>query len=234
MAKSFSTAGNEPRVNKQLLPQMSLAGVELTSDAPPPHLSTRTNTFASLMHEKYAPTITNLQISTPGVMDRVFPVSTPREGPIYREREKSAMEKAAVGSTLSSAFISARATGTTPAAASGPPGRAPRAAGRGVNANTDIVTRGVPIQPMPPRRAGTRPTNIEGASHLLPLAPLFHPLSLFPLTITSYLDGPHFSYDKTSAFNCSTPVTPESYQTLLMNECPISEINIGRNVSFFL
>ena len=213
---------------------MSLAGVELTSDAPPPHLSTRTNTFPSLMNEKSTTTTTNLQISTPGVMDRMFPVSAPLEGPIYTEREKSAMEKAAAGSTLSSAFISATATGTTPAA-SGPSGPAPRAAGRTENAGMAIVKKKVfRVQPMVPHMASTRPKNVEGASHLLPPAPLFRALSLFPLTITSYLDGPHFAYDKTSAFNYSTPVTPESYQTLLMNECPISEINIGRNVSFFL
>jgi len=54
-----------------------------------------------------------------------------------------------------------------------------------------------------------------------------------PFAITSYLDGPHFAYDHTSAFNYSTPVTPESYQTLLSNEDLASEINIGRNVSFF-
>ena len=175
------------------------------------------------------------------VMNRVIsPVSTPLEGPIYKEREKSAMENAAVGGTLSSVFISVATTGPTPAAASGPPGRARarRTAGRSANANTNIVrTRGVPIPPIPPQRASTRPTNIEGASHPPsppPPLPRFRSFSLFPLTITSYLDGPHFAYDKTSAFNYSTPVTPESYQTLLMNECPTSEINIGRNVSFFL
>ena len=233
MAKSFSTAGNEPRFNKQLVPQMSLARVKLTSDAPPPHLATRTSTFPSLMHEKPTPATTNLQISTPGVMDRMFPNS---EGPIYRERKKSATKEAAAWSRLISASISALATGTTPAAASGLPGRAPRVAGRGASANTSTMrTRGVPVQPKVPHMASTRMTR---ASYLpwRPPPPTFLPpfRSLFPLTITSYLDGPHFAYDKTSAFNYSTPVTPESYETLLANECRLSEINIDRNVSFFL
>ena len=215
---------------------MSLAGVD---DAPPPYLSTKTNTFPSLMHGKSTTTTTNLQISPPRVMNgMMFPVSTPLEGPIYIEREKSAIEKAAEMSTLNSAFISAPATGTTPAAASAASGPAPRAAGRSANANTDIVwTRGVPVHPIVPHLASTRPTNVEGASHppSPPPSTFLPPFrSLFPLTMTSYLDGPHFAYDKSSAFNYSTPVTPESYQTLLMNECRLSEINIGRNVSFFL
>jgi len=54
-----------------------------------------------------------------------------------------------------------------------------------------------------------------------------------PPAITSYLEGPHFSYDHTSAFNYSMPVTPESYQTLLTSVEFASEINIGRNISFF-
>jgi len=53
-----------------------------------------------------------------------------------------------------------------------------------------------------------------------------------PPAITSYLDGPHFSYDDTSAFNYSMPVTPESYRTLLTGVEFASEINIGRNISF--
>ena len=210
---------------------MSLAGVELTSDAPPPHLSTKTNTFPSLVHGESTTTTTNLQISLGAMSGMMFPVSTPMEGQTYIERERSARGKAAATSMLSSAPISAPATGTTPAAASGPSGPAPRAAGRSANANTDIVwTRGVPVRMVS--------TNVEGASHP-PSPPPFRSfvpsaLPLFPLTITSYLDGPHFAYDKTSAFNYSTPVTPESYQTLLTNECRISEINISRNVSFFL
>ena len=44
----------------------------------------------------------------PGVMSGMkFPVLVPLAGPIYSEREKSAMEKPAAQSTLSSAFISA-------------------------------------------------------------------------------------------------------------------------------
>ena len=190
---------------------MSLAGVELTSDAPPRRLSTRRNTFPSFVHKKSTTTTTNSQISTHGVMDGMFPVSTPL---IYREREKSAMEQAAAGSTPST-FISAPATSTTPAAASGPSGPAPRAAERRATA---------------PRRG----TPMMSSFDLLRPSHSFLPVSVFPSTITSYLDGPHFAYDKTSAFNYSTPVTPESYQTLLTNECRLSEINIGRNVSFFL
>jgi len=53
-----------------------------------------------------------------------------------------------------------------------------------------------------------------------------------PPTVTSYLDGLHFSYDHTSASNYSTPVTPESYQRLLTEVDLTSEINIGRNISF--
>jgi len=49
-------------------------------------------------------------------------------------------------------------------------------------------------------------------------------------TINSHLEGPHFSYDLTSAFNHSAPVTPESYQALLINTEFSSEININRNI----
>jgi len=54
-----------------------------------------------------------------------------------------------------------------------------------------------------------------------------------PPGITSYLEGPHFSYDHASAFNYSMPVTPESYQALLTGVEFASEINIGRNISFY-
>ena len=54
-----------------------------------------------------------------------------------------------------------------------------------------------------------------------------------PPAITSYLDGPHFSYDRTSAFNHSIPITPKLYQTLLTGVEFASEINIGRNISFY-
>lgn len=54
-----------------------------------------------------------------------------------------------------------------------------------------------------------------------------------PPAITSYFDGPHFSFDHTSAFNHSIPVTPELYHTLLTGVDFTSEINIGRNISFY-
>ena len=194
----WSITDGEPKVNKQLLPRKSLAGLELTFNAPPSPLSTGIET----------------EIPIPFFSSVFFPASA-----------------------------TATATTPTPTAASFP--STPILQGGNANTNTNTNTNtagtgGVKLPPHHPLRSSTSSTSSqsEGASYpsLPPSPPPFNlvlPTSVFPFTITSYLDGPHFAYDKTSAFNYSTPVTPESYQTLLTNECRLSEINIGRNVSFF-
>ena len=192
----WSITGGEPKVNKQLSPQKSLAGLELTFNAPPSPLSTSIET----------------EIPTPIFSTVFFPAS---------------------------ATATASATTPTPTAASFP--STPILQGGNANTNTNTGgTGGVQLPPHHPLGSSTSSTrsNSEGTPHpsLPPSPPPFNlvlPTSVFPFTITSYLDGPHFAYDKTSAFNYTTPVTPESYQTLLTNECRLSEINIGRNVSFF-
>ena len=190
----WSITGGEPKVNQQLLPQKSLAGLDLTFYAPPSPLLIGTETEIPI--------------------------------PVF-----------------SSVFIPASATATataTATTASFP--STPILHGGYENTNTNTRRTGsVKLPPQRPLRSSTSSTSshAEAASYpsLPPWPPpfnLFLPTSVFPFTIASYLDGPHFAYDKTSAFNYSTPVTPESYQMLLTNECHLSEINIGRNVSFFL
>jgi hypothetical protein len=79
--------------------------------------------------------------------------------------------------------------------------------------------------PWPPNSPPPNPSSASKGSSLWD--------SSHPPTMTSYFDGPHFSYDQTSAFNYGTPITPDSYQTLLTDVVLASEINIGRNISFF-
>ena len=101
-------------------------------------------------------------------------------------------------------------------------------------ANDQPLLSSLPVTPQPFDLArGVLPSRPSSCPpHLLPLAwNLFWDRS-HPPTVTSYLDGLHFSYDHTSASNYSIPVTPESYQRLLTEVDFTSEINIGRNISF--